>query len=114
MADFVQLLMDMRNGKVAADIGQKFQEVLDAVLSTGGKGKLTIEIDIAPEKMEMGGLVAEIQTSHSCKLKKPEKDIGRSIFFVTKSGDLTRDDPDQMALLEDALEKDTNDGRKTQ
>jgi hypothetical protein len=100
MTDLLQIMLDMRNGQVAADCNQKFNEVLKAVLDTGGKGDLTIKLSIRPAKMGMGGAVIEVETEHECKLKKPELQVGRSTFFVTKEGDLTREDPDQVAMFE--------------
>src|ERR1700693_446368 len=91
--DLLQVLLDMRNGQVAGDCNLKFNEVLKAVLDTGGKGELTIKLFVRPSKMGMGGAVVEVETEHECKLKKPELAVGRSLFFVTKDGDLTREDP---------------------
>ncbi len=98
--DLLQVLLDMRNGQVAADCNQKFNEVLGAVLDTGGKGELTIKIFIKPSKMGMGAAVLEVETAHECKTKKPELEVGRSFFFVTKDGTLTRDDPAQVAMFQ--------------
>jgi len=44
VTDLLRVLTDMRSGKVAIDCNQKFNEVLKAVLETGGNGKLTIEL----------------------------------------------------------------------
>jgi hypothetical protein len=100
MTDLLFVLEDMRNGQVAEDCGQKFNEVLKAVLDTGGKGEFTIKLFIRPSRMGMCGAdgllaVFEVEIEHECKLKKPEPAIGRSVFFVTKDGELTRDDPAQ-------------------
>lgn len=115
--DLLSLLLDMRNGQVASDINAKFNEVMDAVLTTGGKGELTVKLFFKPSKLAMGGAVVEVETEHQCKLKKPELEIGRSFFFVTKEGKLTRDDPSQTAMFESqqqkAAEEHTN-GRRTQ
>lgn len=99
--DFVSVLVDMRSGEVAADVNRKFQEMLTAVFETGAKGKLTLTIDVKPSKFAMGGTVIEVETTHECKVKKPELSVGRSLFFVTKDGTLSRDDPAQIALLEE-------------
>ena len=101
MTDILAVLLDMRNGAVAADCNTKFNEVLRAVIDTGGKGKLTIELNIAPSKMGMGGAVVEVETTHECKMKKPELAVGKSHFFVTSEGDLTREDPSQTAMFEE-------------
>lgn len=99
MTDFLNILMEMRSGKVATDVNLKFNEVLKAVLETGGKGELTIKLFVKPSKMGMGGAVIEVETEHECKLKKPELAVGRSFFFVTPDGNLTREDPDQQAMF---------------
>lgn len=90
----------MRSGQVASDCNAKFNEVLKAVIDTGGKGELTIKLLIKPSRMGMGGAVIEVETEHECKMKKPELQIGRSVFFVTAEGDLTRNDPGQEAMFE--------------
>lgn len=98
--DLLQVLLDMRSGQVAADCNTKFNDVLAAVLDTGGKGELTIKLKIEPSKMGMGGAVIEVETSHECKVKKPEFQIGRSFFFVSAEGKLTREDPQQTQMFE--------------
>lgn len=105
MTDLLQILLDMRSGQVAADCNIKFNEVLQAVLETGGKGKLTIDLIIAPSKMGMGGAVLEVQTTHECKTKKPELEIGKSFFFVLPDGTLTREDPAQSAMFAQTEQK---------
>lgn len=97
--DLLAILLDMRSGQVAADCNSKFNEVLQAVLETGGKGELVIKLFIKPSKMGMGGTVVEVETTHECKAKSPELSIGRSVFFVTADGVLTRDDPAQTAMF---------------
>lgn len=97
--DIVTLLMEMRSGRVATDINDKFQDVLRGVLETGGKGELTVKLLIKPSKMGMGGAVIEVETEHEVKTKRPELKIGRSMFFVNKDGQLTRDDPDQAGMF---------------
>jgi len=101
--DILQVLMDMRSGAVAADINEKFNEMVTAVLETSGKGELIITLKAEPSKFGMGGAVLEVQTEHQCKMKKPELAVGKSFFFVTKDGQLTRDDPAQEAMFQ--LEK---------
>jgi len=97
--DLLGVLLDMRNGRVAADCNVKFNEVLAAVIETGGKGELTIKISVKPSRLALGGAVVEVETQHECKVKKPEQDIGKSVFFVTPEGTLTRDDPNQADMF---------------
>lgn len=100
MVDFVSTVMEMRNGKVAADISRDFNEVYGAVLETGGKGQITITIDITPTRADMSaGRIKEVSLEHSVKLKKPKRPIGPSAFFVTDDGSLSRTDPEQMEMF---------------
>lgn len=96
-ADFIHILLEMRNGQVAADINRKLGELMDSVLETASVkgGRLILELNIKPSKFALGGTVVEVETSHECRIKKPELKIGRSLFFVAKDGELTRDDPNQ-------------------
>ena len=103
-SDILSLLLDMRAGRVVQDINEKFNSVLAAVLDTGSKGSVTIELKIEPGQMGTGGMVLEVELSHSIKLKKPEHQIGKAIFFVNKEGVLTRDDPEQAAMFEEAAD----------
>ena len=106
MTDLLQTLLDMRSGQVAADCNEKFNQVLQAVIDTGGKGKLTLELNIEPAKFGMGAAVLEVSIDHNIKLKKPELEIGNAVFFVTKEGTLTRDDPAQTQMF--MTEKEVN------
>lgn len=99
MTDVLQALMEMRNGEVAMDCNRKFNELLSAVLETGTKGKFSLSIEIKPSKFALGGAVLEVETQHECKVKKPELNVGRSLFFVAKDGRLTRDDPAQESMF---------------
>jgi hypothetical protein len=101
--DFLQVLMDMRGGGVAHDVNTKFNELVTAVLETGAKGELNVKVTVKPSKFAMGGAVVEIEAEHECKAKVPELKVGRSLFFVTKEGRLTREDPNQAAMFEKEL-----------
>ena len=105
MTDLLQVILDMRSGQVAQDCNNKFNDVLSAVLDTGGKGELTIKILVEPSKFGMGRAVLEVQATHECKTKKPELAIGKSLFFVTRDGALTREDPEQTAMFDLESEK---------
>lgn len=100
MTDFLQLLVEMRSGAVALDVNAKFNEMLSAVVETGGKGEFTLKIKASPSKLGMGGAVLEVETEHDVKVKKPELKVGSAVFFVTKDGQLTREDPAQTAMFE--------------
>lgn len=98
MSDFINTLMEMRGGEVAMDCNRKLHELISAVLEAGKGGELALRVKVAPSKFGMGGAVLEVQVEHDCKVKKPELSLGKSLFFVSQDGTLTRDDPRQIAL----------------
>lgn len=102
-ADFVQTLVEMRNGAVASECSNKLTEVIKAVCETGKKGKLALVIGIEPSMIVLGE-VTEIQLKHDVKIIEPTTDPGVTTFFPLKdetghpSGVISRQDPNQMAL----------------
>jgi hypothetical protein len=95
--DFVSTLMEMRNGSVAADCSRKLAEVILAVCETGKQGKITLQINVKPAKVNLGK-VTEVELKHTCKTDRPEHDAGYTLFFPTEDGSLSRQDPNQIAL----------------
>ncbi len=107
MTDFINTIMECRNGEVAVDLNRKFNEILSAVLEVGGKGELDIKFKIKPAKAK-GGRVLEIDITHETKMKRPEMPVGVATFFVTTEGDLVRDNPAQTELFAE-LRKEIKD-----
>lgn len=112
MTDIVSVLCEMRGGQVVSDVNVKFQDMLKAVLDTGGKGELTIKLKVNPSKMALGGAILEVECSHECKAKKPELPVGKSIFFVSSEGTLSRSDPAQDAMFAPEPEPELKKERK--
>jgi hypothetical protein len=100
MNDLLQFILEMRSGRVAMDCNAKFNEMIQAVLETGGKGELTIKIKAVPATKGRGGCVLSVLAEHECKIKKPELEIGSSTFFATPEGLLTREDPAQAQMFD--------------
>jgi hypothetical protein len=112
-SDFINFVLEMRSGAVAADINSKFNELLQAVMETTGKGELTIKFTIKPSRLAMGGAVVEIEAEHDCKMKKPQLSIGHSLFYVNEDGELLREDPAQSQMFEkdQSTEKEKFNGK---
>lgn len=108
MTDVIGILSELRSGQVISDINQKFRELSSAVLDTTGKGEMVIKLTVKPAKLAIGGKVIEVEIDYESKIKKPELAIGSSLFFVTDDGDLTRDIPGQMPLMERQMEEKQN------
>lgn len=107
--DFINLLIELRDGQIAQDINEKFNEILAAVLRTAGKGKVTIEFLIEPAKMGTGGAVIEVGVEHDIKMKRPELRVGKAFLFVTPEGKLSRKNPDQIEM-ENFMKEQNKDG----
>lgn len=109
MTDIIQTLVEMRNGEAAMDCNRKFNELLSAVFETGKKGKVVVTLEVQPSKFAMGGGVVEVEIEHNCSIKKPELEVGHTLFFVAPDGSLTRDDPSQLSFLSEKKEIPQND-----
>ncbi len=108
--DIMGVLLDMRGGRVVADINAKFNDLVMAVLESAAKGSMQINITIDPTKFGFGGGVEEVNLAHEIKLKKPERKIGSSTFFVA-DGKLTREHPDQTSIFDDESHRAAADGK---
>lgn len=109
--EVIGTLLDMREGRVVADINMKWAELVAAVLATGHKGKMQINLMISPGKRGFGGSVDEVKLVHEVKLSKPESKVGESTFFVTDKGGLSRDHPDQVSIFDDKANLPAADGK---
>ena len=98
-ADFIEVLISMRSGRVAMECSEKLAAVVQAVRKTGKKGRLSLVIDINPSRISNDdGQVKEVEVTHKVVTVEPENSAGTTIFYATKEGALTREDPDQMAM----------------
>lgn len=98
MADFLEVIGEMRNGDVLIDCSAKLSEMVQAIEQTGGKGRFTLTLDLKPGRYEMGK-VLDVEIEHSISLKKPERKPGVSIFFIAPGSKLTRQDPRQTEMF---------------
>lgn len=98
MADFVSTVMEMRDGKVASQINQKFSELMTAIAEHQGKGSFALKLSIKPTKMGMRDEVSEVEIDYDISIKKPFRKHSNSQFFMTPDGGLTRQDPNQFEI----------------
>jgi hypothetical protein len=97
----MSVVMEMRNGAAAMDCSKKFNELLQSILETRKGGKLTLTVTVKPATLRKDGSVGELDLAHNCSIAKPELEQGRSIFFVTQDGRVTRSDPNQLGFFEE-------------
>jgi hypothetical protein len=103
--DFISMLLEMRSGKVAADISEKLNELVDAIRDVGKGGSITVKLDIKPKRIDMHEGVKDVEVDYKVALSKPERHRGSSIFYLTNEGALTRTDPAQTEMFEQEQEE---------
>lgn len=110
-SDVVALMMEMRNGQTAAIANDKFAEVMDAVRATRRKGKLVITLEVEPAEIDGDtNEVSRVKINPDIKMVRPEPNLGSGIYFVTKDGGLSRQDPKQFEMF-DGVEQEVNSGQ---
>lgn len=94
---FAATLQEIAAGKVHSRLSEQLHELVNAVTETGKKGTLTLQLIVAPLKP---GNVANLVVTAKTALKAPEGDDAApsSVFFPTREGNLSRDDPRQLKL----------------
>ena len=97
--DFVQTIADLKNGKALIDCSRKLTKLVAAVVDVKKKGKLTLQLLIEPAGVGDDGRITETSVSWQCSIVEPQPDTGRSVFFVTRDGRLSRNDPNQEELF---------------
>jgi hypothetical protein len=88
---FSYALNQMRNGKAQEEASEKLNELINACRETGTKGKITLEIEVRPDKGDSG----QYFLRPSIKIKKPLFAVSDTIFWGTPDGNLQRTDPAQ-------------------
>lgn len=103
-SDVIQTLAEMHRGKFLIECGRRLQQLVDAVMDTGKKGKFSITLEVTPGPIAMGR-ATQLEITPKVKIDEPLPPQGVSIFFVGDDNRLTRNDPDQMAMFGDREEK---------
>lgn len=91
---FADVLRDLKQGDVLDEAAVKLQETVNAVLTHGRKGTLTLKIEIAPMKGNAKVLLVSARADN----KTPTSEPIAAAFFADSHGNLLRDDPDQLKL----------------
>ena len=91
--EFARVFNDLRGGLVAIETGKQLERLIESIQETGGKGKLTITLDLTPK----GKQNREVHITAKVAVKAPANpDLEeRSIFYVQR-GQLTRNDPEAL------------------
>jgi hypothetical protein len=89
---FEILLTEMRGGRVAEQLTDALDQIVQAVRITGKPGKLSVTFSIKPSG-ENG-----LAISTKVDAKPPTADVGEAFFFLTQDGGLSRTDTRQREL----------------
>ena len=91
---FMQVLPEIRQGKLVEDVTNAIAEVAQAVKATQKAGSVTITLSLKPGDSAENALVI----SDKIKSAAPQADKRPSLFFTDDEGALHRDDPNQHNL----------------
>lgn len=91
---FASVLQEIQAGAAHDELSIAFRNLILAVEETGKGGKLTFTLDVKPLKSGDGVLV--LTPAHAVKL--PQHDRKASLFYATKDGNVTKDNPNQLAF----------------
>ncbi|PYG00186.1 hypothetical protein SAMN05216184_104125 [Georgenia satyanarayanai] len=87
---FADWLREQQSGRTHDELSQNLRDLVSAVVDTGKKGTLTLQITVAPfDRAEGDALIV----SDAVKLSLPQHDRRKSIFHADKHHNLTKDDP---------------------
>lgn len=93
-AEFAATLMDIDKGRVHDDAGDLLAQVVAAVAKNGGKGKLTLVIEVEPQDPETFADTGVLLLSGKVDAAIPRPRRAPAIFFLAGTGGkITRQDP---------------------
>lgn len=104
MKSFSLFLVDLNDGTTHAGLTGDFDTLLQEVQAHGRGGSMTLKIKVSPAtKSSRGGDVDKIVITAERKLELPKPDQPSDFFWLTDTGEPTRQHPRQHALdLRDA------------
>ena len=91
---FADWLREQAGGKSHEELSDALYDLVQRVRDTGKKGNVIYTISVGPMKGDSDVLVIDDQI----KLKLPEHDRKASLFYTDKTGNLTRNDPQQLTF----------------
>lgn len=92
---FLQLLQSHRRGEIPAEADAALTDILTALREHGGKGKLTLTLNLKLNK------TGQIELAPDLKSEKPRRAMSTGLFFADDDGRLLRRDPNQGDWVDD-------------
>lgn len=91
---FADYIREQAKGATHEELSEKLHELVNAVVETGKKGTLTLQITVDHVKKAEAHV---LQVTDRVVMKAPEHDRQVSVFF-SDHGNLSRNNPEQPAL----------------
>jgi hypothetical protein len=92
---FLTLLQSRRNSELLAEADRQLTEVVEAVKTHGGKGKLTLTLEL---KL---GNAGQLEFGPALATTKPARKLPKQIVYADDDGRLHRRDPTQGDWVDD-------------
>jgi hypothetical protein len=105
---FLETLRELRAGRTMDDLAENLAAIVTAVRATGKSGRLQLTLVVKPPK---AGGASYLMVEDSILTKIPKLDHGDTVFFHTKDGGLSRQDPGQQELSFKAVPTEQVDTR---
>lgn len=86
---FLQLLQSHRRGEIPGEADAALTDILTAMREHGGKGKLTLTLNLKLNK------TGQVELAPDLKVEKPRRAMSTGLFFTDDDGNLMRRDPNQ-------------------
>lgn len=89
---FTDVIGEIDRGRLFDELTERLAEVVDGVRLTQKAGELTLKLKISPNGEDAVAIADEV------KVKLPEPNKPKSLFFIGKGNALSRRDPRQQDL----------------
>jgi len=104
MADVFGAIAQIDRGNAMREIAHEFDLVMESVREAGGAGELVIKLKIEGKSWDpVTNQLREVGITHSVQSKRPKRKLGGSTFFVTRQGELTRNNPEQQEMFDETF-----------
>lgn len=91
---FAASLQEMDRGRTHADLSEALHDLTAAVVEHGKAGELSLRIKVAP----LGADTTQLKVTAAVAVKLPRPEPHPSIFWADDDGNLSRNDPQQLAF----------------
>lgn len=91
---FAAFVQEQRRGALQTELSEALADLVRACVETGKKGKIQLEIAVAPTKDADG----TVYITDQVKLSAPRPDARPSMFFTDENGNVSRTNPRQPEL----------------